>query len=80
MGRSDNVTFKNDKNGFRKILLIEAALTLVMLYACFDTLRSGWSSHGLYALICLVAMCYITGRSAKRYMELRREERKAEKK
>lgn len=69
------IKFSNDKKGFRLLLAVETLLAVWALAATIRALNTGRNSAFLYGVICLLAMCYILGRSARSYRNLVKRER-----
>ena len=74
----DLIRFSNDKKGFRALLLCEILLTVWAVAAAVSALRRGESRLILYAVIVLLAMCYITQRSLRSYLAMKRREKEEE--
>ena len=79
MGKSKNIEFKNDKNGFRLIIAIELLLTAGILFATIHVFQMGRQNRMAASVVCLLAIVYITARSIANYRKLRAQEREQEK-
>ena len=78
MGKSRNIEFKNDKNGFRLIIAIELLLTIGILLATVHVFQTGRRNRMAASVVCLLAIVYITARSIATYRKLRLREREQE--